>query len=202
VHLSDRGREQAERLGERLRPVPLAALYASPLERCVETAAPIAAGRKLDLRPAPELQDTDHGRWTGRSLAWFNRTKRWAAAQRSPGSFRFPDGESLAEAQRRTVDALDRIAASHPRGIVAVVTHADMIRMALAHYSGMHLDLFERLVVSPASVSVVAVGDGMPRIVRMNDTGSLADLIPSRPRRPASRNGQRPAPRPARRGGA
>ncbi|HYT29212.1 MAG TPA: MSMEG_4193 family putative phosphomutase [Actinomycetota bacterium] len=180
IHLSERGREQAKALAERIAPVPLAAIHSSPLERCLETAEALAAARTVAVTPAQGLLEVDYGAWTGRSLPQLARTKLWTTVQQSPSSARFPGGETLAEVQRRSVDALGAIAARHPRGIVAAVTHADVIRLALAQYTGVHLDLFQRIVVSPASVSAVFLGDRIPRIVRVNDTGSLRDLVPRR----------------------
>jgi probable phosphoglycerate mutase len=180
-HLSDAGRAQADALGERLRQVPLAAMYASPLERCLETAGAVAAGRNIDVLPAPELLEVEYGAWTGRSLAQLTRTKLWKQVQQAPGSIRFPDGESLTEAQQRAVAFLDELGRRHPKKIVAACSHADVIRLALAHYAGIHVDLFQRLIVSPASVSAVLLGERIPRIVRMNDTGTAADLAPRRP---------------------
>jgi probable phosphomutase (TIGR03848 family) len=185
IHLSAQGREQAARLAERLRPIPLASLYTSPLERCVETAEALCAGRNLKPIPTPELQEIGYGRWTGRPLAQLARTALWKRVQQAPSTVRFPDGETLGEAQRRAVDALDVIAERHPRGIVAAVAHADVIRLALAHYAGVHIDLFQRLIVSPVSVSAVALGDRIPRILRMNDTGDLGEfVVRARGRRP------------------
>jgi probable phosphoglycerate mutase len=194
--LSEAGRGQAERLGERLRPVPLAALYASPLERCMQTAQAVASDRRLDVIPAPELLEVEYGAWTGRSMAQLVRTKLWKQIQQAPGSIRFPDGESLMEAQGRAVAFLDELARRHPKGVVGACSHADVIRLALAHYAGVHIDLFQRLIVSPASVSAVLLGDRIPRIIRMNDTGSVADLAP---RRPAARRGAAAPSRPRRR---
>ena len=204
-HLSEAGRSQAEALGDRLRPVPLAAIYASPLERCVETAAAVAEGRSLDVRPAPDLLEVDYGTWTGRSMAQLVRTKLWPRIQASPGAIRFPDGETLREAQLRAVSFLDTLSDHHPKKVVAVCSHADVIRLALAHYGGVHIDLFQRLIVSPASVSAVLLGDRIPRIVRMNDTGSVQDLAPRRPaaaraKKAASASGPG-SKRPARPGG-
>jgi probable phosphomutase (TIGR03848 family) len=190
IHLSARGEEQAARLAERVRPVGPAALYASPLERCIETARPIAAACGLDVLRVPALREVEYGQWTGRSIAQLVRTSLWKRVHQHPSAVRFPGGESLAEVQRRSVEALEGIAARHGSKTVAVVTHADVIRLALAHYAGVHLDLFQRMVVSPASVSVVALGDGLPRIVRMNDIGSLADLEPRRKGQRGSRNGR------------
>jgi probable phosphoglycerate mutase len=176
IHLSADGQAQAGRLAERLAPLRIAAVYASPLERCVETARPIAQPRRLLVRPVPELEEVGYGRWTGRSLAQLTRTALWKKIQQSPSSVRFPGGETLVEAQRRGVSALEMLTARHPNGTVVVVSHADLIRLSLAHYAGVHIDLFQRIVVSPASVSAVLLGDRIPRILRVNDTGRLDDL--------------------------
>jgi broad specificity phosphatase PhoE len=168
-----------------MRPVPLAAIYASPLERCVETAAAVARDRATGVVEASELLEVDYGTWTGRPMKQLMRTKLWTRVQASPGSIRFPDGESLIEVQQRAVAFLDGLADRHPKRVVAACAHADVIRLALAHYAGVHVDLFQRLIVSPASVSAVLLGDRIPRIVRTNDTGSLEDLVPPR-RRPAA----------------
>jgi probable phosphomutase (TIGR03848 family) len=204
IHLSAAGEEQAARLAERLSAVRLSAVYASPLERCLETAAPIASSQRLAVTPAPELQEVGYGRWTGRPIAPLTRTALWRRVHTTPSSARFPDGEAISDVQRRAVGALSDIADRYPRGRVAVVSHADVIRMVLAHYAGIHLDLFQRLIVSPASVSAVELRDGgPPRIIRANDTGTLADLGPRGPRArsPArdSRRG-RAAPGPGNRG--
>jgi probable phosphoglycerate mutase len=194
IHLSSKGEEQAARLAERIGPVRLAAVYASPLERCMETALPLATGQGLPVQPVPELQEVEYGQWTGRSIAQLVRTSLWKRVQQNPSATRFPGGESLPEVQRRSVAALEAIAARHPHRAVAVVTHADIIRLVLAHFAGVHLDLFQRLVVSPASVSAIALGDGLPRILRMNDTGTLADLDGKRSGRRRSASVRRRSP--------
>lgn len=200
IHLSEDGRRQAARLAERLEGVPLAAIYASPLERCIETAEPTAAARSLPVQPLADVQEVAYGGWTGRPLAALARTTLWKQVQQAPSSIRFPGGEALTEVQRRSVDALDEVAARHPRRIVAVFSHADVIRLAVAHYAGVHIDLFQRLIVSPASISAVALGERIPRIVRLNDTGTAQDLIPrARPRtEPTPRAGARATTRRAR----
>jgi probable phosphomutase (TIGR03848 family) len=179
VQLSEEGRRQADHLGERLAPLRPSALYTSPIGRCVETAKRIAAACRLETRELEGLAEIDYGRWTGRSFASLARTKLWRRVHRVPSSVRFPDGETLPQAQRRIVDALETIVERHPRGLVAVVSHGDPIAMALAHYSGTHLDLFQRLQVSPGSISAVAVHDGLPRVLLVNDTGTLEHLRPS-----------------------
>lgn len=176
--LSDRGREQAERLAERLADVPLDVVYASPMERCRETAAPILRGRGLRVRTVADLNEVDYGDWTGRTFASLRRTKLWQRVRSSPASIRFPGGETLHEVQQRSVRAIEEIAARHAKGIAAVVTHGDVVRLSLAHYAGVHLDLFQRLEVAPASVTAVEVGTAGPRILRANDTGDLTDLVP------------------------
>jgi probable phosphoglycerate mutase len=200
IHLSVEGRQQAEHLARRLAGLPLAAVYASPLERCAETAEAIAVPHGLAVRTVPELAEVDYGRWTGRSMPQLVRTTLWKKVQQAPSSVSFPEGEGLIDAQRRGVAALEEIAGRHPRSVVAVVSHADVIRLVLAHYAGLHIDLFQRLIVSPASVSAVALGDRIPRIVRMNDTGALDDLTrrtsaPRRRRSPAPRHGSRGRPK-------
>ncbi|HEY7281089.1 MAG TPA: MSMEG_4193 family putative phosphomutase [Actinomycetota bacterium] len=182
VHLSEQGRGQARALAERLVPVRIAAIYSSPLERCLETAEPVAAQKRLSVTRVDDLGEVRYGDWTGRTLAQLSRTRLWRTVQSAPSNARFPNGESLLEVQERAAREVGRIAATHPRGVVAAFSHGDVIRLLLAHYSGVHVDLFQRLVISPASVTAVALGDGVPRIVRVNDTGAVADLIPSKPR--------------------
>jgi len=182
IHLSERGRAQAVALSERLAPIRLAAIYASPLERCTETAEAVADGRGIQVRPLPELEEVDYGRWAGRALARLAKTELWKTVHQTPSAVRFPGGETFAEVQQRTVGALQEIASRHRRSAVAVVTHADVIRLALAHFAGVHIDLYQRFTVSPASVSAVILGDRGPRVLRVNDTGTLADLAPSRPK--------------------
>ena len=183
VGLSDEGRGQADRLGERLASLRPSALYTSPIRRCAETADRIAEACRLETTRLDGLAEIDYGRWTGRSFASLARTKLWRRVHRVPSSVRFPEGETLAEAQRRIVEALEWIVERHPRGLVAVVSHGDPIAMALAHYAGIHLDLFQRLQVAPGSVSAVSVSDGLPRILLVNDSGTLEHLRPPRGKR-------------------
>ena len=176
VHLSARGEQQAEALAERLAPLPIGAIYSSPLERCRETARPFASRARLSVRVKPALGELRFGEWTGRSLRQLSRTKLWSVVQTTPSLARFPDGESIPEAQARSVREVERIAAKHPKELVAVFSHADVIRLVLAWFTGMHVDLFQRLSVSPASVSAVALGSGPPRILCLNETGDLGEL--------------------------
>jgi probable phosphomutase (TIGR03848 family) len=176
VHLSAEGERQADALAERLSPLSVAAIYSSPLERCRETARPYASRARLSVRVKPQLGELKFGDWTGRSLRQLSRTKLWSVVQTTPSLARFPGGESVAEAQARAVEELERIAERHPKETVAVFSHADVIKLVLAWFTGVHLDLFQRISVSPASVSAVALGSGPPRILCVNDTGDLAGL--------------------------
>jgi probable phosphoglycerate mutase len=181
LHLSERGEAQAEaaaaRLGELTRrPV---AIYVSPLERARETAAPIAT--VLKRRPIVErgLLECDYGTWTGKRLATLRRRVEWRAVQHSPSTFRFPDGESFAEMQLRVWGTLERLARRHRNRSLVVVSHADVIKAAVTYAQGVPLDLFQRTVISPASVSAIALTDTAPLVLCVNTTGSLAELAPS-----------------------
>ena len=181
VHLTGRGREQAHALTERLDGAPVQAIYSSPLERCRETAAPLARARGLEVHTRRDLLEVDYGDWTGRSIRQLARTKLWRSVQQSPSSVRFPGGETLRGVQARSVDAVRQIAEQHPAGTVVIVTHADVVRLVLADLAGMHLDLYQRLAVEPASVSAVTLHEGHARILKVNDTGDLRSLAPVPP---------------------
>jgi probable phosphoglycerate mutase len=176
VHLNEDGRRQAERLVERLDGIRIDAIYSSPLERCRETAAPLAKARRLSVHVRRSLIETGYGDWTGRSIAQVRKTKLWRTVERVPSAMRFPGGESLLEVQARAVDEVNRIAQDHPKGVVVLLSHADPIRLVIAHVAGAHVDHLHRLVVDPGSISVVALGDGVPRLLKVNDTGDLAVL--------------------------
>lgn len=182
IHLNDRGREQAAALIGRLEGVPIRAIYSSPLERCRETAAPVARARRVSIRVRRALIETGYGDWTGRSISQLRRTKTWRQLHVSPSSVRFPNGESLAGVQERAIAELGRIAEDHPNGVVAIITHADVVALAVAHFAGAHVDQFQRLVIEPASISVVAIGGGVPRVLKVNDTGDLGALVRRRSR--------------------
>ncbi len=177
VHLSERGRQQASDLVERLAPIRIDALYSSPLERCRETAAPLAAARSLRVSVRRELGEVRYGDWQGRPFSQLVRTKLWKVVHQQPSAVRFPGGESLIETQHRGVRQMERILADHPGRTVAVISHGDMIRLLIAHFAGVHIDLYQRFAVETASVSAVALtGDRGSHILKLNDTGSLTDL--------------------------
>ncbi|HRE46914.1 MAG TPA: DUF3090 family protein [Aggregatilineales bacterium] len=187
VHLNEHGKAQAIALGERLKDTALDALYSSPLERCQETAQAV-----LDHHPhvaltlLADVGEVRFGAWQGGELRKLAGRKLWRAVQVYPSRVRFPDGETdetkgetIRWAQLRAVDALEGIMARHPRQRVAVVSHSDLIKLILAHYLGMHLDLFQRIDISPASLSVIRLTpNGRPMILQMNETAYLPEPRP------------------------
>lgn len=183
VHLSAQGRDEAKRLADRLDPVRLNALYSSPLERCIETAEAVAAGRRVDVAVDERVGEVQYGSWQGRTFRSLVKTPLWRVVQLTPSQAIFPGGESLLQLQRRGVEAIEDIRTRHRRGIVGIVSHADMIKAMLAHYLGLHLDLFQRISVDTASVSAVAFSNGFPRVLRISDTGEYEFKLP----KPASK---------------
>jgi len=180
VHLNEEGRRQAEALSERLADVPLTAIISSPLERALETAEIVAKAHDLNIEIWPELGEVRYGEWTGQKLDALAKTALWKQVQARPSRTRFPEGESIFEVQARVVCALEKICGTYPTGIVAAVAHADVIKLATAHYLGLPLDLYQRLVISPASLTVLRDGAFDTRLITLNDTAHLL----SRPEMP------------------
>ena len=168
VSLNDEGRTQAERAAEALAETSFEAIYSSPIDRTRETAEIVARPHRLRVRTSKGIGEVGYGAWTGRSLKTLARTKIWATLQRWPSSVRFPEGDTLREVQVRVVEELERLREVHPRGNVCIVSHADTIKLALAHYMGIHIDLFQRILIAPASVSVLRVGSYGPQILSLN----------------------------------
>jgi probable phosphomutase (TIGR03848 family) len=187
LHLSEEGRRQADGLAGRLGPVAVDALYASPLERCQETAAVVAGAKGLKIETLEDVGEVRYGEWTGRTLKELGKEPLWKVVQATPSAARFPDGESLFEMQARSVLAVERLREAHPKQVVAVCSHADVIKALVCHYLGMHLDLFQRVVVSPASVTAIAFGP-VPYLVRLNEVGGNSDLAP--PKKARRRRGK------------
>jgi len=181
LHLADVGKEQAERAAARIAELKqVDAVYASPLERARETAAPIAAARGLRVRTERGLLECDFGDWTGQELKTLMKLPEWGAVQRYPSGFRFPNGESFVEMQQRMVGAIEKLRAAHPGGVVVAVSHADPIKAAVAHAMGTHLDLFQRIVISTCSITAIAYSAGGLAVLTVNSTGgSLSELRPS-----------------------
>jgi probable phosphoglycerate mutase len=170
IHLNERGQKQAQALGEALKDVPIKAIYSSTLERALETAAPIAEKHKLEIIPEQDLMDTNVGIWQGKSLKILRRTKVWSIVQNAPSRFRFPEGESFLESQARFVNVLERIIKQYnkPQDIVAVVFHADPIRLAVAYFLGMPLDHFQRLSCDTGSLTALHISESGAHLIKLN----------------------------------
>ena len=181
LHLAEAGQAQATAAAERIAALShVDAVYASPLERARETAAPIAKAKGLRVRIDKGLLECDFGEWTGEELKKLMKLPEWGTVIRAPSTFRFPGGESFNEMQVRIVSAIDRLRATHKGGVVVCVSHADPIKAAVAHAMGTHIDLFQRIVISPCSVTAIAYSPGGPVVLTVNSTGgSLAELRPS-----------------------
>ncbi|MFP5332896.1 MAG: histidine phosphatase family protein [Acidimicrobiia bacterium] len=172
VSLDERGLEIARRTAAHLASADVKAIYSSPIERTWETAIEVASHHRLDPIREDGVIEVDYGSWSGRTLKSLYGLKAWRTVQVTPSRMTFPGGENLADAQRRAVAAVERIAATHPKHTVAVVTHADVIKSVVAHYLGTPLDLFQRIGVAPASVTVIDVPkDGTPKVVAVNTNG-------------------------------
>jgi probable phosphoglycerate mutase len=181
IDLSDEGRRQAEALGTRLANLPVAVVYASPIERTIQTAQAVADHHGLPVLPLEGVLEADYGDWTGQKLVDLAKTDLWKVVQRTPSRASFPAGESLAAMQARMVAAIEAVIAEHPGELVVIVSHADPIKAAIAHYTGVHLDLFQRIHVSPASVTAFAFSPHGVAMLKCNDTGALDELQPPPP---------------------
>jgi probable phosphoglycerate mutase len=178
IDLTDDGIGQARRTAERLSALAIAAIYASPIERTMQTAEIIAEPHALEVRICEGVVETEYGDWSGQKLSDLVKHDEWKVVQGAPSRAQFPNGETLRAMQSRVVDALDAVVAVHPHETVVVVSHNDPICAAIAHYTGVHLDLFNRLQVSPASVSVLDFHRFGVTMVKYNDTGSLEEPAP------------------------
>jgi probable phosphomutase (TIGR03848 family) len=176
IHLNEEGRRQAQALAQRLADIPLAAIYSSPMERTLETAEAVAAGHNLPVIAREGLTETDAGEWTGKEIEELRQMDIWPTLQSSPGDVRIPGGETMRQVQSRIVAELEQVCAAHPQATVAVVSHADPVKLAVAHYLGLNLNHFQRLVISPASLTVLWVVEEGTFLARLNDTGDLALL--------------------------
>jgi len=181
IHLNEHGQKQAQALGEALKDFPITAIYSSPLERAMETADPIARARKLEIIQEPDLMDADIGKWQGKSWKVLSLTKAWKVVQHAPSRFRFPEGESFPEAQTRYANALERIVKKHnkPKDIIAVIFHADPIKLAVSHFLGLPLDHFQRLSCNTGSLTMLHLTDAGANLVKLNQRPPF-DFLPKK----------------------
>jgi len=187
VQLDETGQAQVAAVAQRLSSVPLAAVVSSPLERCQQTAGVVVAGRELELQTDDRLGEARYGDWTGRPIKELAKEPLWKVVQQHPSAAVFPgdEGEGLAQTQARAVAAVREWNATlGPDAVWVACSHGDVIKAVLADAFGMHLDSFQRIVVDPASISVVTYTDTRPFVVRVNDTGGdVAALIPPKKKR-------------------
>jgi len=179
LHLSDQGREEAAKAAEALSAMAVAAVYSSPLERTRETALAISERVGKPVVAERGLIECDFGSWTGEPLPQLRKLPEWHTVQRWPSGFRFPGGESFVELQSRLTDAVARICGAHPGEVVAAVSHADCIKVVLASVLGIPLDLFQRIVVAPCSISTVVYGSGGPAVLAMGVAAGPAGVVPT-----------------------
>ncbi len=181
LHLGEIGHEQAQRAGARLGALgKIKAVYASPMERTRETAAPIARACGVRVRTHRGLIECDFGEWTGKKLSSLRKLAEWQTVQQFPSGFRFPKGESFPEMQTRMAGAISDLVGRHPGEAIVAVSHADTIKAAVAHAVGTHLDLFQRIVISPCSITAIMYTPGGPVVMAVNSTGDdLKTLVPS-----------------------
>jgi probable phosphomutase (TIGR03848 family) len=170
VRLNERGEKQAQALGEALKDIPIKAIYSSPLERAMETAAPIASARKMQVIQEPDLIESDIGKWQGKSWKVLRLLKVWKIVENSPSRFRFPDGESFIEMQTRISSALERMIIKHnkPQDIIVAVFHADPIKLAVSHFLGLPLDNFQRLSCDTGSLTAIYASGSGANLVKLN----------------------------------
>jgi len=178
VHLSAKGIAQSEALVTRLGALKIAAIKISPLERCAETINPwwVATGkpnnRGVEVEVDPNLIEVDYGSWSGKKLSQLSRNSMWKTVQNNPSAMYFPSGESLAVMQTRAMKSVHDALRVRRKGSIVLVSHGDVIKSIVASTLGMHLDDFQRIVIDPASVTILDFSQSKPRLTLMNDSSS------------------------------
>lgn len=180
VSLNDEGRRQAETVAQRLAGLPIKAIYASPLERTMETAQAIAAVLNLAITPCPGILETNTGDWTGMPFADIAQKDAavWNALHAHPSGTRIPGGETMDEIRERMATAVNDVCAAHPGAMVALVSHADPIKACLSHFLGLDLNHVHRIVIGPTSVSALQVDGQHISVLTMNHLGDMSQLAP------------------------
>lgn len=189
IHLNEKGQEQAVSAAARLAHLPITAIYSSPVTRCLETARPIAEQFDLPIISVEALGEVRYGKWEGKKIKKLAKKPVWYIVQHFPSRHQFPAGETLRDVQYRAVSALENLSQRHEKELIVVVSHADVIKLVLAHYLGVHLDLFQRLGLSPASVSAIELTpQGTVRVIRINDDGPLQHHQPEKEKQPIEKS--------------
>jgi broad specificity phosphatase PhoE len=175
VHLNAAGKEEAEELAERLSILPVDAIFSSPLERAWETAAPLARKLALQVQIAEEFNEIDVGNWTNRAFRELERDEHWQRWNNFRSSTATPTGELMLDVQARAVGKISQLKEQHR--FVAIFSHGDPIRAVLAHFLGLHLDLFLRLSIDPGSLTLVELGDQFVRVRMINAPAEASSAI-------------------------
>lgn len=174
IHLNKKGLSQAKAVAKKLKSAPIKAVYSSPLERTMETAKPIAKALDLPIIPRQGLIETDVGKWQGKKVKRLRRSKSWPKVQLNPSRFRFPGGERIEDAQHRFVEEIEHLAENHePGDMLVCVSHADPIKLVVAYYIGLPLDMYQRLMVSPGSITALHIGEFGSQLLALNYDLSL-----------------------------
>ncbi len=184
IHLSDKGLEQSLSLATRLGSFPVSQLRISPMERCFETVQPwinqhlVTKNRSIEPVIDPNLNEVDYGKWSGKKLAVLSKNKLWKVVQESPSRMYFPSGEGIAQMQARAMSSVHEMASLKSKGCGVIVSHGDVIKSIVASALGMHLDEFQRIIIDPASVSIIEYSAIKPRVILLNDSrAEVTDLL-------------------------
>lgn len=195
MHLNAEGQREVDALAKRLAHLPIEAIYSSPLERALDTANAVAACHHLPVQIRPGLGEGEIGEWTGKHIKDLQDSDIWKALQKSPVGVKPPGGESIDEVQARIVGTIDGIRTEHPEGLVVLVSHADPLKAAISHYLDWNLNHFQRIALSPASASILLVGDKNSELVLLNHTGDIPKLEkPKKKQEAVDRNSAGEAP--------
>lgn len=187
VHLNAQGQREADALARRLQHLSIHAIYSSPLERAVDTARAVAQCQKLNVNLVSDLGEVRIGEWEGKLIKEVEQTDLWKQLQTQPVGVSIAGGESIDQVQQRMVAAVERIVAHHPKQIVAVFSHADPIKAVVAHYLKMDLNAFQRLIINPASVTVLLFNERGVQLFRLNDGEPLPTFEPEKESVPAGK---------------
>ena len=183
VHLNENGRMQAEAVAKALGKAPIKAVYSSPMERCMETAEPLAAALGMDVISREGLLEVDFGDWQDKTLKQLRRRKLWKVVQGNPARMHFPQGETFVDAQHRIVQTLEDLSQQHkPKDLIVCFSHSDLIKLAISYYLGQPIDLFQRIMIAPASISTLYLGEMGAHIINVNHNAANLAFPQSKPK--------------------
>ena len=192
IHLSTKGQEQSENLSRRLGAFPIAQVRVSPMERCAQTIEPWLNTHARKVSPLVDviidqgINEVDYGVWSGKKLSLLSRKREWRTVQESPSRMYFPQGEGIASMQSRAMTTVHELAQLPSTKVAMIVSHGDVIKSIVASALGMHLDEFQRIIIDPASVSIIDYSSIKPRLILLNDTRAVVTDLLLAPKR--SRN--------------